>query len=90
MEASQYKHVGRAMVGIALVLVSLGMIKTVAEPLKQSEALHLMLGPLTSQPLLAITLSALMTWLVHSSLGITNADFNRPAEDSMQRVVVTK
>jgi phosphate:Na+ symporter len=70
MEASHYKHIGRAMIGIALVLVSLTMIKTVAEPLKQSEALSLMLGPLTSQPLLAIFLSALLTWLAHSSLGM--------------------
>jgi phosphate:Na+ symporter len=70
MEESQYKHVGRAMIGIALVLVSLGMIKTVAEPLKSSETLHMMLEPLSSQPLLAIALSALMTWLAHSSLGM--------------------
>jgi phosphate:Na+ symporter len=70
MEGNQYKHVGRAMVGLALILVSLSMIRTVAEPLKQSEALRLMLGPLTSQPLLAIALSTLITWFVHSSLGM--------------------
>jgi phosphate:Na+ symporter len=70
LEANQYKHVGRALVGVALVLVSLAMIKTVAEPLKQSEALHLMLSPLAAQPLLAIALSTLMTWLAHSSLGM--------------------
>jgi len=46
------------------------MIKTVAEPLRVSETLHLIIEPLASQPLLAIALSALMTWLVHSSLGM--------------------
>lgn len=70
MEASQYKYIGRAMIGISLILIALGMIKTVAEPLKQAEALHLMITPLTEQPLLAIALSALITWLVHSSLGM--------------------
>src|SRR5262249_3999516 len=57
-------------IGVGLVLVALGMIKTVAEPLKASEALQLMIDPLSSQPLLAIALSALLTWLVHSSLGM--------------------
>jgi phosphate:Na+ symporter len=70
MEASQYKHVGRAMIGVSLILVSLGMIKTVAEPLKHSEVLKLMMDPLSSQPLLAIAISAIMTWLAHSSLGM--------------------
>lgn len=70
MEESQYKHVGRSLVGLGLILISLGMIKTVAGPLGQSEAVHVLLEPLSSQPVLAILLAALLTWIVHSSLGM--------------------
>lgn len=70
MDSTQYKHVGRAMVGLALLLISLGMIKTVAAPMAQSEGLKIILEPLASQPMLAIVISALFTWGAHSSLGM--------------------
>ncbi|HCS22128.1 MAG TPA: na+/Pi-cotransporter family protein, partial [Rhodospirillaceae bacterium] len=70
MEESQYKHVGRSLVGLGLILISLSMIKTVAAPLGQSEAVHVLIEPLSSQPILAILLAALLTWIVHSSLGM--------------------
>lgn len=70
MEDGQYKHVGRAMVGIALILISLAMIKEVAAPLGQSEAVKVIVEPLASQPILAILLAALLTWVAHSSLGM--------------------
>ncbi len=69
METSQYKHIGRSLVGVALIFISLGMIKTVAGPLGQSGTLHEILEPLSSQPVLATIISALFTWLAHSSLG---------------------
>lgn len=70
MEESQYKHVGRALVGVGLALLALKTISTVAQPLKDSEALHVLVGPLNDQHMLAIILSALITWLVHSGLGM--------------------
>lgn len=69
MEASQYKYIGRALVGLGLVLVSLGMIRAVAGPLEHSEALSVLIEPLESQAILAVVIAALFTWLVHSSLG---------------------
>jgi phosphate:Na+ symporter len=69
MEASQYKHVGRAIMGLALLLIALGMIKGVAAPLQQSEGLHVLIDPLVSQKILAVILAALFTWITHSSLG---------------------
>lgn len=69
MEASQYKHVGRAMVGLGLIFISLGMIRSVAGPLGQSEVMKEIIEPLVSQPILAIVIAALFTWMVHSSLG---------------------
>jgi len=70
MEGSQYKYVGRAMIGIGLALLALKQITIMADPLKHSEALQAMIGPLIDQPFLAVVLSALLTWFVHSSLGM--------------------
>ncbi len=70
MEASQYKHVGRALMGMGLTLLALKTIGTVAEPLKHSDALDVLLAPLRDQHMLAVILSALLTWMVHSGLGM--------------------
>lgn len=70
MEGSQYKHVGRAMIGVGLSLLALQTITTAAEPLKNSAALHVLLAPLSEQPVLAVALSALVTWMAHSGLGM--------------------
>jgi len=70
MEDTPYKYVGRAMIGMGLALLALKTITTVAEPLKHSEVLHALIGPLSDQPVLAVIISALLTWMVHSSLGM--------------------
>ena len=70
MDGTQYQHVGRALIGIGLVLLSLKTITLAAEPLKHSEVLQVLVEPLTDQPILAVLLSALLTWVVHSSLGM--------------------
>ncbi|MDD9900525.1 MAG: Na/Pi cotransporter family protein [Alphaproteobacteria bacterium] len=70
MEASQYKYLGRTLVGIALALIALSMIREAATPLKESPAMEVLVAPLRSQPILAISLSVLITWLVHSGLGM--------------------
>lgn len=69
MDASQYKHVGRSLVGLSLIFIALRMIKDVAGPLGHEGALEALIEPLASQPILAVILSALFTWFVHSSLG---------------------
>lgn len=69
MEESQYKHIGRALMGLALIFISLGMIQSVAGPLGASPALREIMDPLSNQYVLAIIISALFTWMTHSSLG---------------------
>jgi phosphate:Na+ symporter len=69
MDASQYKHVGRSLVGLSLIFIALRMIKEVAGPIGHEGALETLIEPLSSQPILAVILAALFTWLVHSSLG---------------------
>ncbi|TAL28952.1 MAG: Na/Pi cotransporter family protein [Alphaproteobacteria bacterium] len=69
MDASQYKHVGRSLVGLSLIFIALSMIKKVAGPIGHEGALETLIEPLASQPILAVILAALFTWFVHSSLG---------------------
>jgi phosphate:Na+ symporter len=68
-DETHYKHIGRALVGLALIFISLGIIRDVASPIGQEEGLKVLIEPLATQPILAIVIAALFTWLVHSSLG---------------------
>lgn len=70
MARSQYKHVGRALIGLGLMLISLSMIKSVAAPLGDSAAFAVLLKPLAEEPVLAILVGALLTWMVHSTLAM--------------------
>lgn len=66
----QYKHIGSALLGIGLVLLSLQMIVEVSEPLRDSTVLQVLIKPLTDEPLLALLFGGMLTWLVHSSLAM--------------------
>ncbi len=67
---SMYKHIGGALIGVGLALTALSMITAAAAPLEQSQALQALIGPMNDQPILAVMIVALMTWLAHSSLGM--------------------
>lgn len=62
------RHVFRIFIGIGLMLLALALIRDVTLPLKTSETLPLILAPLHADPSMAIAFSALLTWIVHSSL----------------------
>ncbi len=62
------RHIARSFIGLGLVLLSLSIIKESALPLSQSETLPLILQPLENEPILALLVAALLTWLLHSSL----------------------
>lgn len=62
------KHLARALIGLGLILLSLSTIKQSALPLGQSETLPIILGPLEKEPMLALLVAALFTWMLHSSL----------------------
>lgn len=68
--SGRIKNIGRILIGLALMLLSLEMIKTASIPLKESETLPLVLEPLTKDPFFAVILAALFTWIAHSSLAI--------------------
>ncbi len=62
------RHIARAFIGLGLILLALSMIKTSGSSLSGSDTLPLILSPLEDEPVLAILVAALLTWLLHSSL----------------------
>ncbi|MCI5060291.1 MAG: Na/Pi cotransporter family protein [Alphaproteobacteria bacterium] len=64
----KFKNTGRILIGAALMLLALGWIREVTEPLKESELLLQILNVLERDPFFTVLIAALLTWLMHSSL----------------------
>lgn len=68
--STQWRHIGRVFIGLGLMLLALGLVVGASQPLRQSETLQYVLAPLASDPILAILLGAVITWVAHSSVAI--------------------
>ena len=64
----QRPYIARIIIGLGFMLTALSIVREAAEPLKESATLPLILAPLQSEPLLALLVSAILTYLFHSSL----------------------
>lgn len=64
------EHIGKLIMGLALMLFALMWIRQSAGPLKESETLALVLHSMDKDPFMALILAALLTWIAHSSLAI--------------------
>ena len=64
------KQLGRIIVGLGLMLLSLKLIVAASEPLRDSTTLRIVIAALADEPLLAVLLAAILTWLAHSSVAI--------------------
>ena len=69
-ERPQTKNTGRIAIGLGLMLLSLGLIGSVSNGLRDSPAINTVLRALGSEPIIAMIVSGLLTWLAHSSLAI--------------------
>jgi phosphate:Na+ symporter len=69
-KASYRRDVGRIGIGVGLMLLALHLMVAGSEPLRQSVALRSILGATMGEPVLAILIAALLTWLAHSSLAM--------------------
>jgi len=67
-ERRSWRQIGRILVGIALLLLSLEMIGHAAEPLRESRLLPMIVSYFAGDPVTAFLLAALVTWLFHSSI----------------------
>lgn len=64
------RQIGRALLGLGLVLLALSLVRAASEPLRQSEVLGFVFATLEGEVLLTVFLTAILTWLVHSSLAV--------------------
>lgn len=67
-ERRSWRQFGRILVGIALLLLSLGMVGHAAEPLRESQLMPVIVSYFSGDPITAYLLAALVTWLFHSSI----------------------
>jgi phosphate:Na+ symporter len=69
-KTSRHRDLGRAAIGLGLMLLALHSIVGATEPVRNSATLETMLGALAGEPLLALAVAAGLTWLAHSSVAI--------------------
>lgn len=67
-EGRSMRQVGRILLGIAFILLSLGMVGEATAPLRQSAVLPATIEYLRGDPVTAFIAAALLTWLIHSSV----------------------
>ncbi|MBL1435889.1 MAG: Na/Pi cotransporter family protein [Rhodobacteraceae bacterium] len=67
---SKTRQLGRAVFGLGLMLLALSLIVQTSEPLRTSVILQDVFKSISSEPIIAILLAALLTWVSHSSLAI--------------------
>jgi phosphate:Na+ symporter len=65
-----WRNLGRAVIGLGLMVLSLGMIVSASETLRGDWLLSLIFQRLEGQPLLGLAVAALLTWAVHSSVAV--------------------
>lgn len=70
VESATVQQIGRIVIGLALMILSLGMVVAASEALRGSPVLALMLQRLAEDPVLAVIVGALLTWLFHSSVAM--------------------
>ncbi|MBV2143976.1 Na/Pi cotransporter family protein [Falsochrobactrum sp. TDYN1] len=67
-ERRDWRQIGRVLIGVGLLILSLEMTGQATEPLRQSALLPVIVDYLSGDPVTAYLLAALMTWLFHSSI----------------------
>jgi phosphate:Na+ symporter len=64
------RDLGRAVIGLGLMLLALRLVVAASAPMRDSVVVQTVLGALSGEPLLAVLVGALITWLAHSSLAM--------------------
>ena len=64
------RSLGRITLGLGLMLLALGLIVGSSAPMRDSETVRTVFAALAGEPILAVLVAALLTWLAHSSLAI--------------------
>ncbi|MBS0388313.1 MAG: Na/Pi cotransporter family protein [Proteobacteria bacterium] len=67
---SRVRNVGRAVIGLGLMLMALALLQHTLAPVENTPALRSFVQALAADPLLTVLLAALLTWGCHSSVVI--------------------
>lgn len=67
-ENSALRHAGRILIGLGLLMLALRLIMEATEPLRSNPVMLEVITAMSSDPLLCLTVAAMLTWLAHSSL----------------------
>jgi phosphate:Na+ symporter len=66
--SNRMRQIGRMVIGFGLMILALGLIVGASAPMRESEVVRLVLGRLGTDPILALVIAALLTWVFHSSV----------------------
>lgn len=69
-QQSRTRDLGRAAIGLGLMLLALRQLLDVITPFEDVPSLRLLLGEVVTDPLVAVLLAAILTWLAHSSVAV--------------------
>jgi phosphate:Na+ symporter len=65
-----WEQIGRIVIGLGLMILSLGLIVGASQPLRENGVFTLVMERLSGDPILALAMGALFTWLAHSSVAV--------------------
>jgi phosphate:Na+ symporter len=68
--AGRTRNLGRICLGLGQMLLALKLIVLASGPMRSGEIVHTLLGSLDGEPVLALLIGAIITWMAHSSLAI--------------------
>ena len=65
-----HRQIGRSAIGLGLMLLALTLIVHTSEPMRDAPVLRALFAAMSDEPLIALALTAILTWLAHSSLAV--------------------
>jgi phosphate:Na+ symporter len=68
--AARTRDLGRVAVGLGLMLMALHRLVTLVTPYEDVPSLRLLLGAITTEPILDVLVAAGLTWAAHSSVAV--------------------
>ncbi len=68
--AAMRQHLSRILIGLGLILLSLNQLVSITEPLRTVPEMSSLFAALSGEPVILLLLTALLTWLAHSSLAV--------------------
>lgn len=69
-QTAKRRQIGRALIGVGLIMLALRLIVASSEPLRESPALAAVLAALENDIVFTAAVAAVLTWLAHSSIAI--------------------